>query len=181
MSQWGHIFFQYSYDGAVLNMQDGSILLEKGKNYKLRYDVMANLDVSTQVTAYIDGVEFGQLDNTTPLKHNWVFFPRNVWGKGKLPIWVSQPKSSPYNYNIAPIGQIKNLKLTFNPYEVTAPEQWIASPNELTLYDYAGLGGFSLLKDYALSFDFQISEFPTTEQTLIRVGEFIPCFLFFRV
>ncbi len=142
--------------------------------YNLRIDIKANLDNSTQVTAYVDGVEYGQVSDTA----NAFFYPEKMWSKGKVPIWVSPPYGGVYPAQYPVLGQIKNLKLTFNPYEVTPPEQWITAPIESTLYDYSGLGGFSMLKDYALSFDFEISEWPTTEHTLIRVGEF-PTFPFF--
>ncbi len=140
--------------------------------YNLRIDITVDLDKRTEATVYVDGVKIGKTYDTG--------YARKMWSKGKVPIYASHPYGGLYFNSNPHVGQIKNLKLTFNPYEVTPPEQWITSPNELTLYDYPSLGGFNMLKDYALSFDFEVSKWPTTEQTLIRVGEF-PSFLFFRV
>ncbi len=170
-----HFYFALAYNNDQLQKALLDFKVELGKVYNVRMDIRVDLDKSASATVYVDGVEYLEMKHTD----NGNFKPYKMWSKGKIPIHVSPPFGGEWPENPA-VGQIKNLKLKFNPYEVTPPEQWIASPNELTLYDYAGLGGFSMLKDYALSFDFKISKWPTTEQTLIRVGEF-PSFLFFRV
>ncbi len=139
---------------------------ELGKVYNLRMDIRANLDISTDATVYIDGVEYLEMSHTEYPDGKWK--PPEMWGKGKIPIYVSHPYGGDFGERYG-VGQIKNLKLTFNPYvfEVMKPGPWFTIPAAST-----GLGGFDMLKDYALSFDFKMLEWPTTEQNLISVGEF---------